>query len=136
MRYSYLVLSATAAVATPVSFPLADNNFPNLNTTALQEVSTVAGGTIPNGALPTNISASGTQALQLIAANELFEVAYFSELLSNITNGVDGYEDATSYDVKMLTAVLAVRLSLSPHQLSINLKWSICEKRTNASRNS
>ncbi|KAG0649388.1 hypothetical protein D0Z07_4423 [Hyphodiscus hymeniophilus] len=106
MRFSTLILSASTAAAAPFSYPLA-NGFPNLNATAMAEVYKLAGGTLPNGALPTSLKAGGTQALQLIAANEEFEVAYFSELLANVTNDVPGYDvEDKDYVVKTLTAVV------------------------------
>jgi hypothetical protein len=78
----------------------------------MQQVYKLAGGTLPNGALPSSLKASGIQALQLIAANELFEVAYFTELLQNVTNQVPGYQvDDYDYVVDTLTAIRAVRLS-------------------------
>ncbi|KAK0120252.1 hypothetical protein ONS95_011658 [Cadophora gregata] len=94
MRFSKIILSSTAAslaAAAPFSFPL-PNGFPNLNSTALQEVFKVAGGTTPNSGAPTSLTAGAVQALQLIAANEIFEVAYFTELVHNITSGVPGYK--------------------------------------------
>ncbi|KUJ14586.1 uncharacterized protein LY89DRAFT_650489 [Mollisia scopiformis] len=108
MRLSTFVLASTAAnlaIAAPLSYPL-PNGFPNLNATALAEVYKLAGGTLPNGALPTQLTAGATQTLQLIAANELFEVAYFTELVNNITNKVPGYENADSYALKTLTAIV------------------------------
>jgi len=120
MHFSRLLLASSAAslaAAVPFSFPLA-NGFPNLNATAMQQVYKLAGGTLPNGALPSSLRAGGTQALQLIAANEEFEVAYFTELLSNITSHVPGYELGADYDyvVKTLTAVMNVR-SHFQHQI-------------------
>lgn len=110
MRFSTVAagsIAAQLAAAAPFSFPLADG-FPNLNSTALAAVYKLAGGTLPNGALPTTIKASGVTALQIIAANEQFEVAYFTELLSNITSGVAGYESGnTDYIKKTLAAVIA-----------------------------
>lgn len=50
--------------------------------------------------------------MKLIAFNELFEVAYFNDLLLNVTNNVPGYEienaDERKFVIKVLTAVLAV----------------------------
>ncbi|KAF1345354.1 hypothetical protein BDV97DRAFT_320739 [Delphinella strobiligena] len=110
MHFSTIALTSAAvqlAAAAPFSFPLADG-FPDLNSTALQAVYKLAGGTLPNGALPTSIKASGVQTLQIIAANELFETAFFTELLSNITSGVAGYEDGnTDYIKDTLAAVIA-----------------------------
>jgi hypothetical protein len=109
-----LVASAGLAAAAPFSYPLA-NGFPNLNATALEEVYKLAGGTLPNGALPTSLTPGAVQALQLIAANELFETAYFTELLSNITNGVAGYETSNKdYVIDTLTAVINVGFIPAP----------------------
>lgn len=114
MRFLTLVLSASAAAAAPFSFPL-PNGFPNLNATARVEVYKLAGGTFPNSALPTSLKAGGTQTLQLIAANEIFEVAYFTELLYNVTNNVPGYDVMDKdYVVKTLTAVVNVSLPFVP----------------------
>ena len=113
MHFSRILLASAAAnlvAAAPFSFPL-PNGFPSPNATALAEVYKLAGGTLPNGALPTSLTDSGAQTLQLIAANEIFEVAYFTELLANVTNDVPGYELGAdkAYVVKTLTAVTAVR---------------------------
>ena len=113
MRFSSLVLSASAVAAAPFSYPLA-NGFPNLNATAMAQVYKLAGGTLPNGALPSSLKANGVQALQLIAANEIFEVAYFTELLDNVTSNVLGYEiEDKDYIVKTLTAIVNVSSVLS-----------------------
>ena len=100
--------SAGLAAAAPFAFPLA-NGFPNLNATALQQVEKLAGGTLPNGALPSTLTPNGVQTLQLIAANELSEVAFFTQLLQNITNKVPGYHEGHHpYIIDTLTAVVAV----------------------------
>lgn len=112
-KIAFFSAVASLAAAAPFSFPL-PNGFPNLNATAMQEVFKLAGGTLPNGALPSSLKAGGIQALQLIAANEIFEVAYFTELLANVTNDVPGYSvENKDYVVRTLTAVVNVsRLSL------------------------
>jgi hypothetical protein len=105
---SLLLATAGLAASAPFSYPLA-NGFPTLNATALQQVYKLAGGTLPNGALPSSLKPSGIQTLQLIAANELFEVAYFTELLLNITTKVEGYEEGHDrYIIDTLKAVIAV----------------------------
>ena len=112
MRFSGLALSASAVAAAPFSYPLADG-FPKLNSTAMAQVFALAGGTTPNSAPPSSLKANGVQTLQLIAANEIFEVAYFTELLANVTNNVPGYEvEDKDYVVRTLTAVVNVRLHL------------------------
>jgi hypothetical protein len=117
MRPHALVLaSARLAAAAPFSYPLA-NGFPALNTTALQRVFQLAGGTLPDGALPTSLTTNGIQALQLIAANELFEVAYFTQLLQNITTRVRGYEEG--HDDKYIIDTLRAVVNVSAPSFSI-----------------
>ena len=82
----------------------------------------LAGGPLPDTAPPSSISAVSAANLRLIAFNEIFEVAYFTELLANITKGEKGYTDfgmfPKKYVEESLTAVINVRLSPSipqPH---------------------
>ena len=118
-----LALSAAAArvAATPFKFPLPDG-FPNPSPAQLAVIQKEAGGTLPNGPLPTSLKSAGVTTLQLLALNELFEVAYFSELLSNVTNGVPGYDAKSiapldkTYVVDALTAVVNVSSSHRSHQ--------------------
>ena len=121
MRFSTVIITlatATLAAAAPFSFPLA-NGFPKLNATALVEVYKLAGGTLPNIAVPPTLQPAGIQTLQLIAANELFEVAYFTELLSNISNNVPGYDiPDKDYVVKTLTAVVNVSTFWNSYRLT------------------
>jgi hypothetical protein len=108
-----LGLTSTLTTASPAAkrgLPLADG-FPNPNPTQLKQIQQNALGTLPNGPPPSNISADGLVSLRLVAANELFEVAFFSDLLNNVTQNVKGYEiDGNNRDlvIKSLTAVLAV----------------------------
>lgn len=73
-----------------------------------------AQGTLPNGPLPTILKSAGVTTLQLLALNEIFEVAYFTELLANVTNSVPGYDPKSiapldkKYVVDALTAVVNV----------------------------
>ena len=77
----------------PFKFPLA-NGFPDIKvpSQALTDIEKIARGTLPNGALPTHLNASSVGVFSVIATNELFEVAYFTSLINNITNNVPGYE--------------------------------------------
>lgn len=92
-------------------FPLKDG-FPNPNADQVRQIQNQSLGTLPNGAPPNNISQEGLNNLRVIAANELFEVAFFTQLLSNITNNVTGYDvqdkEARELLIKTLTAVQAV----------------------------
>jgi hypothetical protein len=76
-------------------FPLPDG-FPNPDESQLELIERQAFGTLPNASLPANVSMDSLTSLQLIAFNELFEVAYFTELLFNLTNSVEGYEISDS----------------------------------------
>jgi hypothetical protein len=68
-----------------------------------------AHGTLPNGPPPQKLSEEGRTNLKLIALNELFEVAFFTELVWNITNKVSGYELGYSneYVLDTLKAIVA-----------------------------
>ena len=119
MRFSSILTAvalANVASSAPFSYPLA-NGFPKINITTLDEIFKLAGGTTPNIPPPTSLKKGGAQALQLIAANELFEIAFFTELLHNITSGVPGYR-SDSYVIDSLTAVVNVK---SPHQLQVKV---------------
>ena len=132
MRFTLAAISAfaLAASAAPYKpFPLA-NGFPSPNASAVAAIEKAAGGTLPNSPLPTSLTAGATATLQLyvvhqarscgkadmlyrIALNEIFEVAYFTQLLSNITNSVSGYDlsDGSKYNktyiVNTITAIQA-----------------------------
>lgn len=83
------------------SFPLT-NGFPNPSPDAIATIQDNAEGYLPNVALPTELSDGAATAFQLIALNEIFEVAYFSSLLTNITHSLPGYAPS-GVDKKYLT---------------------------------
>lgn len=110
-------LSATVAgvTAAPYSpFPLPDG-FPQPNLAQLAIIQKEAQGTLPNKPLPKSVKSAGVTTLQLLALNEIFEVAYFTDLLANITNNVSGYDAASiapldrQYVIDSITAVVNVR---------------------------
>jgi len=115
-----LVACTSAVVAAPAAVPTA-NGFPNPNATGLAAIQKQAQGTLPNGAPPANLSADGITNLQLIALNELFEVAYFTQLIQNITQNVTGYE-ISDYATRNYTlqALYAIRAQEELHALSAN----------------
>ncbi|GKT92104.1 late sexual development protein [Colletotrichum tofieldiae] len=51
-----------------------------------------ARGSLPNSAPPPKLEPSSLTAFQLIQFNEQFEVAFFSSMLENVTNGGEGWE--------------------------------------------
>jgi hypothetical protein len=113
MRSSLLysaALVASIASAAPAStpFPL-ENGFPNPSLNQKLGIQLQAHGTLPNGPPPQKLSEEGRTNLKLIALNELFEVAFFTELVWNITNKVSGYELGYSneYVLDTLKAIVA-----------------------------
>ncbi|RHZ63580.1 putative sexual development protein (LsdA) [Aspergillus thermomutatus] len=87
----------------------------------LREIELRAHGTLPNTPLPDHISREGIVNLQLIAFNELFEVAFFNELLLNVTNNVTGFEIPDEENRNMVVRSLtAIRAQEELHALSAN----------------
>ncbi|KAF7551964.1 hypothetical protein G7046_g7557 [Stylonectria norvegica] len=58
----------------------------------IRVISSEAGGKLPKGPLPKNLSKKGIAAFQLILLNEFFEVAYFEALRKNVTKKRTGFE--------------------------------------------
>jgi len=114
---TFIAFSALLATAAPtkrqtssggVTFPLADG-FPNPSPPQTTQIQQAAQGILPNGSPPNAVNPDSLINLQLIAYNEIFEVAYFTELIGNITNNVHGYDQVPNRDfvLKTLNAVLA-----------------------------
>ncbi|KAI9158470.1 late sexual development protein [Paramyrothecium foliicola] len=82
------------------------NGFPAPDEQQALSIANQAGGRTPNSPLPNTLPADSATAFQLITANELFETAFFSNLLNNITTGVQGYEGDDQI-VEILNTVLA-----------------------------
>lgn len=86
-----------------------NNGFPMPNDQQKLEIAHEAGGLLPGGPAPTSLGANSITAFQLIAFNELFETAYFSSLLHNITSEAPGYHAQNKEElVKIFSTVLAV----------------------------
>ena len=102
MRFALALALGTIASAAPtitsrsgqVAFEFSPSGFPNTapGSAELQAIEKDAHGTLPNGALPAKIADTSAAVWSLIAFNELFEVAFFTSLLNNITNSVPGYD--------------------------------------------
>ena len=123
MRFTSIAAASVAIVSTtaiPFKFPLPDG-FPNPTPGQLALIEKEAQGSIPNSPLPTAVKSAGVTTLQLLALNEIFEVAYFTELLANVTNNVPGYDAASlapldrEYVTDTLTAVVNVSSFLSKY---------------------
>ena len=104
------------------SFPL-ENGFPNIKPGSweLKAIEKQAHGTLPNGALPTKISDTSAAVFSLIAGQEIFEVAYFTSLIHNITNKVPGYEiGSKAARTVILNALTAVQAQEELHAIGVN----------------
>ena len=133
MRVSILVsalLYATRLVySSPFSFPLS-NGFPFPNDTALQELYTTAGGNFTNMPLAPKFDNDSLTSWKLQAFNEFMEVAFFTQLITNITEGIPGYElepESKDYILESLKTIQAVSLTsvfVSPLILSPRLFFS------------
>lgn len=105
-------------------FPLS-NAFPTPNAQAgTLAIEQAAGGTLPiaaaNAPAGSPPQADSCTSLQLIATNELFEVAFFTSLLTNVTERVPGF-DTSSWERKSLIEILeAVQAQEELHALNAN----------------
>lgn len=90
--------------------PHLPDGWPIPSLSQINEIQERAHGTLPNTPLPTHLSQDSIASFKLIAFNELFEVAFFFDLVQNITNGVEGYELGERRDeiLEDLNVILAV----------------------------
>lgn len=115
------VTTTAAPAQTPVSFPLA-NGFPDPSNEAQIEIELEAGGTLSNAPPPSNPGRDALTNLQLVAFNELFEVAFYTDLLVNITTFQSGFEIEDEFEfnftVDALTAIQSVSYPFT-HQKAV-----------------
>ena len=90
-------------------FPLTDG-FLNPSAAQFQNIKNRAFGTLSNAPPPDTISMNSLTNLKLIALNKLFEVTFFTKLVTNFINKVSGYNFSYShnYILQTLEAVLTV----------------------------
>jgi hypothetical protein len=85
------------------------------NVYQLQKIERLAHGRVPSSRIPLNISSEGIKSLQLLAFNELFEIAFFSSLVTNISTEQPGFEvedmEEKSLILETLTTIVAVSTS-------------------------
>ncbi|RDL36380.1 uncharacterized protein BP5553_05732 [Venustampulla echinocandica] len=114
---------STMTSATPFSYdnnPL-KNNFPTPSNDQIKAIETQAHGSLPNTAPPATAQQNTLTSLRLIAFNELFEVAFFAELIANITNNVDGYKiNDVSTKKSVLASLIAIQAQEELHTLDAN----------------
>ena len=117
MRLStlFLLVGAPVVISSPFKFPL-HNGFPFPHDAALEELFTKAGGNFTNMPLAPKFDDDSLTSWKLQAFNEFMEVAFFTQLIANITERVPGYEldpDYESYIMASLEAIQAVSLPKS-----------------------
>lgn len=106
-----LIARDLEVLAEPFSFPL-PNGFPFPNETALEELFTRAGGNFTNAPLAPRFDDDSLTSWKLQAFNEFMEVAFFTQLIANISDSVAGYEldpSVREYVLTSLEAIQAVR---------------------------
>lgn len=91
-----------------------------MNAQQKDTVNVLAHGTEPNGGAPT-LGKDDILSIQLIAFNEIFEVAFFTDLLFNVTNNVQGFEiaDPTERN-KVINALVAIQAQEELHADNAN----------------
>ncbi|EED17039.1 sexual development protein (LsdA), putative [Talaromyces stipitatus ATCC 10500] len=87
------------------------DGFPAPNPQQLLETERRAHGTLSNSTPPDSVDPDTIISLQVIAAEEQFEAAFFQQLLANVTNNEAGYEivggNARTMGIDALTAIVA-----------------------------
>ncbi|KAH8688839.1 putative sexual development protein [Talaromyces proteolyticus] len=87
------------------------DSFPSPNQQQLENTEQRAHGTLSNSTPPAKVDPDTIISLQLIAAQEQFEAAFFQQLLSNVSNAEPGYvienANAAELAISALTAIVA-----------------------------
>ncbi len=123
--------SEPPAAAPSPTFPLPDG-FPKPNPQQLKEIQRIAGGSLPNGPLPKKLTPAATAVLQLLELNEVFEVAFFTSLLHNITTNVPGYEltgEKREFAVKAIGSIQKVTIPLLFSTVRANMANDVISKK-------
>ncbi|KAF1994566.1 late sexual development protein [Amniculicola lignicola CBS 123094] len=95
------------------------NGLPNPTQDQILQIQKAAFGTLPNGPPPAKVSEEGLTNLRLLALNELFEVAFFTELIHNVTNKVHGYDLGHGHNY-VLDSLKAIQSQEELHALNVN----------------
>ncbi|KAI9047416.1 hypothetical protein LZ554_008860 [Drepanopeziza brunnea f. sp. 'monogermtubi'] len=120
LSLSYLSLTTQAAPFTFANNPLG-NNFPSPSPQQILDIQTQAHGSLPAGAPPATVQEDTLKSLRLVAFNEIFETAYFTSLLNNITTNATGYTFADPADrASKIAALTAVQAQEELHVLNAN----------------
>lgn len=115
--------SAPAATGGAFKYPLA-NGFPEIKNPSaeLEKINQQAGGQLSNKGPPQGLHDDSLNALAFVAFNELSEVAFFSELVANITTSRPGF---TAHDIPFDRDIVLANLKVvlaqeELHELNAN----------------
>ncbi|KAL9112777.1 MAG: hypothetical protein Q9227_003080 [Pyrenula ochraceoflavens] len=115
------LLSAGIGVvrAGPFGFPLA-NGFPFPDEGALEDLFVTAGGNFTNHPPAVKFDDDSLTSWKLQAFNEFLEVAFFTQLIANITDTVPGYELDESHRDYILDALERIQAQEEMHAYNAN----------------
>lgn len=92
------------------------DGFPAPNNQQILNIEQRAHGTLSNGTPPASVDPDTIISLQVIAAEEQFEAAFFQQLLTNITNNEPGFviknSNARTLGLNALSAIVAVSVTI------------------------
>ncbi|TVY12952.1 hypothetical protein LARI1_G008979 [Lachnellula arida] len=121
---SLIGLSCLSTLTSAVPFSFANDptgeGYPTPNAQQLVQIETQAHGSIPNGPSPSSVSNDTVTSLQLIAFNEIFETAFFTSAIENITNNVEGYVFNEAEKDGILADLTTIRAQEELHTLFAN----------------
>ncbi|CAN8106184.1 unnamed protein product [Discula destructiva] len=122
----FVQIFAAAFVGLTTAFPPnlgnvedpADDGFPKPNAAQQAAINAIAGGQLPNARPPPKLAKSSLTAFQLIAFNENFEVAFFSSLISNLTEQIQGFKTDAKSQKELLAVLKTVKAQEELHAMS------------------
>ncbi|TVY55519.1 hypothetical protein LCER1_G004277 [Lachnellula cervina] len=121
---SLIGLSCLSTLTSAVPFSFANDptgeGYPTPNAQQVVQIETQAHGSLPNGPSPSSVSSDTVTSLQLIAFNEIFETAFFSSLIQNVTNNVPGYGFNATYQDPIVETLTVIRAQEELHTLFAN----------------
>ncbi|OTB00229.1 hypothetical protein M426DRAFT_66336 [Hypoxylon sp. CI-4A] len=119
ISWGSLLLSGRLVPAEPFNFPL-PNGFPFPDESALEQLFTTAGGNFTNMPLAPKFDDDSLTSWKLQAFNEFMEVAFFTQLISNITNRVPGYELDEENESHILDTLKTIQAQEEMHAYNAN----------------
>ncbi|KAK4214356.1 hypothetical protein QBC37DRAFT_284137 [Rhypophila decipiens] len=119
LSFLFTLKTLTLTSAEPFSFPL-ENGFPFPSDAALEELFTRAGGNFTNAPLAPRFDDDSLTSWKLQAFNEFMEVAFFTQLIANITKKVPGYELESSSRDYILDTLKVIQAQEEMHAYNAN----------------